>query len=1325
MSTASDQLDLVIPSQTQNWRRRHRQRHSRPPVTPRNRTPEPPESEEYGGRKIIDKKATRSKRYSVSEEDPYTDKKGEPHLSSWEHKEYLPPRAIFEWTKKPSWAKGNTQHTSRVDVNTGPSTQAQEHHNEHRPHFHNPSRKSKSESKSQSVAENRFNEYDSAFREEAADDHSPTKVRSAPSRRRNRDPAFVLDPQASFGIPSGLNNDKSLDLGFQFRREGGTGSIQQSSDRQQGRSFTRSFTNPLTNSFTHNTLTHSTEIPSHQVDHRFSNTWPNLSGSALVTESGSGSVEPNNSQSTISRRHSNFLPQTNSGFDILPQATSQPNSRVSSHPKELPPVDESIYATSVSEDQTSVNRDITVSQESYSQAAQIVVPLSSQQGGLATRSHSNFTVYDGDSIVSDTASRVSQSQQNSQEPSQAFSELDGNTRSASFSKHHRLESQPSSSRIELSRTNMENTDAAAATPLTARERLRQIRERNFASLSKPAATLDTSLAGSEQVENKADTPVVSQAAVQDAQIITEPSRPDISPLTPTPLVSPTFLTQPSKDVPGEPSPQSEIAEALVESHGQLDLGLNETGLVGVGFNATEEQPGTLDPSALTLSIENDMGIIPLISTNDASHPDLQLPESDELITPQDEEDEIPPNYPKSLLPYVPTGPNEHLVTLPFYSNSRPVYNDVLREHEDLIREYNASFLMLPYGKPHPTTVSKLDEMFSRLFDICDLPPFMETVPSMTPAEVTKHVVGTNAKFAFVDELLTCLADVKSDKKILILVRPGKTMDLLGKAVESKGYCYSRSGQEVVGLSTARHTLVVAISSTLETSSSIPDDVDAVIAFDHTYRPELLPSSLRESSPPLLVLTNTCSIQHLNMRVSESLELLERKNVLVLALVKAMRYVEDVGSSQITQLHRAAEVFSDYIQDPDNDDFYWDPQEVPENVFEDLHAASSQAQTSQSDQRLLGADQAPDSRKRSHEADDDDDESSFKRPRVSQPTVVTNISHISDSLKGLLRDDSINDPSNAMLSVSVGKLEALSAKVVSLEAKLQESKQLAGRYRQLNNDSKKEVDGYASTINLMQAKYMEALKDRGIFEDNYYKAKEETRASSATIESSREDNAKLKEKNAELQKQLSAANESLLNSSNPNVAKMAQLDESLKEAKNRIQQLEKRASMAKNDMEYTKNAYQNASQKAGELGAENRELERQIGELSRKANENIVAVNRIHSANESKEMLRMLNEQKSIVRDRDVELGRLKDELKLLRESRRGTRQSSAPRSPRLSAFNNSPRNGGGAAARAAKAGSSSRGTSPAPPPTGVFETGAGGGTPASNNRASHLRETRF
>lgn len=641
-----------------------------------------------------------------------------------------------------------------------------------------------------------------------------------------------------------------------------------------------------------------------------------------------------------------------------------------------------------------------ISQPASSQAAQIVLPVNSQHDQLATLSRDNFTVYD-DSVSAGTVSK-NQTQHTSRHSSQALNELDGNTRSAPSSNPVDLESR-ASTRVELSQgesgkhTNRNamaespagqsvvipsaqpndilytpqrpgvsmDMDTTQSTPLSAKEKLRALRDLQFARLDASAPPSNST--GANEGGDHVNPSSISHTDGQRPQNIEVPP-PDISPLTPTPLVSPTFLTQPLPTMVQDTSSNEQLslipeaAQGPVEQEQHNEPGLEDSGPLASYVAPPEEQPATLDPSTLTLSIENDMDITPSMPMDGPVVPSLPLQNDFE----SHEEDEIPQYYPTSLLPYIPTGPNEYLVTLPFHNSIRPVYNDILRENEELIRGYNALFRTLPYQKPHPTTLAKLDEMFSRLFDVCDMPPFMETLSSMNPVQITKHVLGTNAKFAFVAELLNNLAEMDSDKKILILARPGKVIDFVGQVVETKGYRYIRSGLEIVGSSSARHSLTVAVSSTLDSPASIPEDVDVIIAFDHTYQPRLLPPAIRERSPLLMILTNVCSIQHINMRIADNIEPLERKNALALSLVKAMRYVEDaMDESLILKLPEAALTFAKHIQLQEyDDDFEWEPLDVPEVVFENLHVNSQLA--SQPNLQSLVNDQLPGSRKRSHE-----------------------------------------------------------------------------------------------------------------------------------------------------------------------------------------------------------------------------------------------------------------------------------------------------------------------------------------------------------------------
>lgn len=616
---------------------------------------------------------------------------------------------------------------------------------------------------------------------------------------------------------------------------------------------------------------------------------------------------------------------------------------------------------------------------SNSQAAQIVQPLSSHPGEAASQSQSEFSVFEEYRTVSEIIPGDIVAQADPQELSQALSELDGNIRISITSARHGSvlsaaelpggsgssiqgndEPIPPCATVNTPRgtraatpMNMDGTPVTGA-PLSAKERLRLVREGHFNKSPITGSTHPSPAASSPAPSDNA--PYITHKSTPQAETNAESEKSSAGDIL-TPAV-PALPPLP----PAASHNQAEVPE-LAQSHSNPTPPHEHVLVDPLSLDAYVapliEQPITLDPAALTLSIENDVDGSPSVATDDAfiADPPPRSTNSDE--------DDTPADYPRSLLPHVPTGPCEYLITLPFQTSSRPQYNDIIRENEALMNEYNSSFRVFPHEIPQKSVVERLDTMFSRLFDICDFPPFLESIANMSPEQITKHVIGTNAKFSFVAELLDNMQALNSNKQVLILVRPGKLMDLLGHVIQSRGYRYIRSGREIVNAADAKHLLTVAISSTSDEKSAIPCNADVVIAFDHTFRQDLLASIDENASPTILALVNTASIQHLNMRIMENLQPLERKNVLMLALVKAMRYVEEPDPSE--SLYSIAEKFSRRIQMPEEneDDFYWEPQSVPTEIFDDLYAASSQISATQPSGHILGADQQPGSRKRSH------------------------------------------------------------------------------------------------------------------------------------------------------------------------------------------------------------------------------------------------------------------------------------------------------------------------------------------------------------------------
>ncbi|KAI0104879.1 hypothetical protein GGR51DRAFT_521547 [Nemania sp. FL0031] len=865
-------------------------------------------------------------------------------------------------------------------------------------------------------------------------------------------------------------------------------------------------------------------------------------------------------------------------------------------------------------------------------------------------------------------------------------------------------------------TNMDHTSATEP-PLSAKERLRLLRESLFNDSSAAGSASPTTVSPAV-LDNAPYAAFNSTPQAETRASSSKSSAADVS----APLLSP-MLPPPSGDIETPTGPSFESAEAQIEPPLSRELVVVDHSSLESYIPPQIELRTTLDPSALTLSIENDVEGSPSTPTDD-DFPS-GLPRS-----ANSDDDEMQVDYPQSILPHVPTGPYEYLITLPFQTSSRPQYNDIIRESEALINEYSLSFQVLPHETPRKDLVEKLDIMFSRLFDICDFPPFLDSLPSMSPEQTAKHVIGTNAKFSFVAELLHHLQALKSDKKILILVRPGKLMDLLGYVIQSAGCHYIRSDQEVVSAVDAEHPLTVILSSTSDEESSNVINADVVIAFDHTFRQNLVSPIDQRSPPILLALVNSNSIQHINMRIMENLQPLERKNMLMLAVTKAMQHVEEPEPSE--SLFSIAEKFARRIQMPeeDEDEFYWEPQSIPSEIFKDLYAASSQIDATQLSGQGLHTDHYPDSRKRSL-MDDGGDESIRKRPKMFQPQVITSLNPISDDVRDLFEDSLAQGPDKATMVVSIDKLQLLSERFAELESKLEESKARENVWRQLSDRAQKKADTYASSINNIQLQYMDALKERGIFEADCKTAQEQAMVLSNSLESCRTEITTLKATRTELEKKLASANDALLGSSNPDLAKMAELEKELNVAKAELQRLEKKVVVMQSDTDYSKNLYDRASQRAAELAAENRGYEKKLQGLQRKADENIIEVNKAQSRNEVRELVQQVNEQKAMVREHIVELSRVKEELKSLKNGRRETRQSSVPRSPRLSSLGvMSPRNG--ARGPSAMGGpSSSRGTSPQPP-MAVFDGPPGSGNGVQNaalfnqgpgaNRFAHLRD---
>lgn len=302
-----------------------------------------------------------------------------------------------------------------------------------------------------------------------------------------------------------------------------------------------------------------------------------------------------------------------------------------------------------------------------------------------------------------------------------------------------------------------------------------------------------------------------------------------------------------------------------------------------------------------------------------------------------------------------------------------------------------------------------------------------------------------------------------------------------------------------------------------------------------------------------------------------------------------------------------------------------------------------------------------------------------------------------------------------IDVPVALLESMAAEILSLKENNSSFAKTEAKFREHIVTLEAQVRSYEQSIRTIEPKYKEAIGERGVFESRLQKAKLEAKATEGRFQELLSELKAAQEQVATLKTELAESKAILLGSQNPDIAKAARLEKELEEANANIQSLEKRVANANNDMEYSRTAYQDASNSFVRVNQENQELKTRVADLKHLASDNIRTIHEINAKMLEDSEARQLGEARAIIKERERELAALREELRL-KNGRRETRQGSVPRSPRTSMM--SPRPG-----RVAT-GASSRGTSPAPAfeAQGTSGSGAYIAQPPSNARWQHLRD---
>ncbi|QUC18497.1 uncharacterized protein UV8b_02738 [Ustilaginoidea virens] len=593
-------------------------------------------------------------------------------------------------------------------------------------------------------------------------------------------------------------------------------------------------------------------------------------------------------------------------------------------------------------------------------------------------------------------------------------------------------------------------------------------------------------------------------------------------------------------------------------------------------------------------------------------------------------------------------PLKHIITLPFQARLRPLYDDILLDSKKEITQFGAIFNSETYVEPDDALVQKIDDVFGRLHNICDYPPecigtALESLPS---TQLIKYCRDANAKFNFLYELLQGLTE---ETRVLIVARSAELLSLLYRLCEALHLdCVCEDiGRSQKTSSNATVTLV------LPTRMVDEDDFDVVIGYDHFFGASEIGKKLEPvipdaRSPLVLILVTIHSIEHIDLYLPEDLTPLEKKNALMSGIVRARQFLAEPDRG-LPEPHEPASVFLDYLNGLAKG-IAWNPVPVPEEIL-DIYVESqsrSQMPTAAGNTELENA--------RKRKLDDSEDENA-KRMRVfrnKQPTAQVNNVPLPEDVKALLgsvqpEQDAGKAP-RVLVSVPLAVLQALAEHTSELNRRA-DAADRETQYKSVISTLETRVKEYERSSAKMYSSQRSALEDRSKFEQQARKA--EAALQKAT-EVAQRDAEKAQKRITDLEATVArlTAGSGGADDDTP-LAKTQQL---LQTAQGNIQTLEKRLENARKDAEYTMSLYQDGTTTSSALRGENADLREQVADLQKKTEETMGKIHAIQADKTTKQYVGQIRNLKTQLRERDIQLDLMKEEIRQLKNGRRDTRQ---------------------------------------------------------------------
>jgi hypothetical protein len=703
------------------------------------------------------------------------------------------------------------------------------------------------------------------------------------------------------------------------------------------------------------------------------------------------------------------------------------------------------------------------------------------------------------------------------------------------------------------------------------------------------------------------------------------------------------------------------------------------------------------------------------------------------------------------LPLTPViGPSEYAVPLPAEGKIQSSYTDLIKAKRNTLLKFvhRRDSVGSANGRPSRTTErNQMIELMDLLHDTVthfDLSlPGSVTQYSIDTEQAAIYAQYAGSKFVFLEHLLDILKSV--DFSLIIACKPGRVQNLLVEYLKMKHirlHHFDQPGSaRAVTPEIRQATLKVdVISTTLNYEINVSPQPRLMLAFDSTFdaqnshiaRIRELHSSGRNRLLPVLHLLVQNSSEHVDRCLRKAMPSPQRLKLLVRATYQARNnlggpptYVPmstDDPEGRAMDMHDLQKAVR---KSPNRklgmigavvaraalaEDFQsaWNL-EMPELVYEDLE--ESPTKSSRVTTAAGTATATPrDGRARSR----------TPLSRAGTPSGrkrLLDVEGASSMLSKRVRLSPMRELTPTAETARGGvEIEQLREQLREVTARLAEEKALRLKTQDDLDSARVQIQTLHEDHRML-ANHWESSRKRAHKLKNNIKNFEAAAAFNKTKhEKTVENNVKLKAEIAELKTDLAAARDDLKKAGG-DIAALEEAREAAREAQASNVKLTKRVESTKNESEYARQLYQDASEKAAALGLQNSELEEQVAALTIKASDEKLKLRELNARERTQQDAARIAQLEQEARAIQVVLKKEQEKVKLLEKGRGVQTRGSSVQPPGSPGINQTP-------------GYGTRSRQGSPAPGGVMSSARDAreamhsGGPSGRDRVSGLRNER-